>query len=261
MMKKQKIQLIVLVVLGLVCVGGYFLIRSLNFEEETEETETVITDFAAEDVTALAVSGDVTLDFTKEDGSWKENSIPEEPIVQGEVDTLVDRIAHLTTTETVLEAPSDLAQYGLAEPFRTVTATLSDQTKTVIHMGNESTLLGKYYIQVEGDDRVYLVSAYIVSGFEKAPEDFVEEEETMEEETAAETETAGEADAADGTETAADEAESAAATEPAAETETTAETAEADEEESAAETTAADEAESAAETESAADADAEAGAD
>ena len=205
-MKKKKVQMIVLVIAALLCVGAYFLIRSLDLEEETEETETVITDFSSEDVTELTVSGDISLDFTREDGEWKEKSIPDEAIVQGEVDTLVSRISSLATTETVLEAPSDLSEYGLSEPFRTVTATLSDQTSVTVHMGNESSLLGKYYIQVEGDDNVYLISAYIVSGFEKTPEDFIEEEETTEEaeteETAAE-ETAAEETTAE--ETAAEE--------------------------------------------------------
>lgn len=249
-MKKQKIQLIVLVLVGLICVGGYFLIRSLNLEEEPEETETVITDFAAEDVTELTVSGDVTLDFVKEDDTWTENSIPEEPIVQGEVETLISRINHLTTTETVLEAPADLSEYGLSEPFRTVTATLSDQTSVTIHMGNESSLLGKYYIQVEGSDSVYLISAYIVSGFEKAPEDFIEEESTEEtateetdtEEIAAEETTAEEtaAEETDAEETVAEEtgAEETVAGETAAD-ETAAE--ETIAEETAAEETAADE--------------------
>ena len=99
----------------------------------------------------------------------------------------MNEIANITTTETVVEAPEDLSQYGLEEPFRTITAVLSDGTQVVIYAGNKSDLLSEYYIKVEGDDNVYLVSSNIVTDFDKDPEDFIDETET-------ETETADSAD-------------------------------------------------------------------
>ena len=78
----------------------------------------------------------------------------------------------------VVEAPEDLSQYGLEEPFRTITAVLSDGTQVVIYAGNKSDLLSEYYIKVEGDDNVYLVSSNIVTDFDKDPEDFIDETET-----------------------------------------------------------------------------------
>ena len=77
-----------------------------------------------------------------------------------------------------MEAPEDLSQYGLEEPFRTITAVLSDGTQVVIYAGNKSDLLSEYYIKVEGDDNVYLVSSTIVTDFDKDPEDFIDETET-----------------------------------------------------------------------------------
>ena len=57
----------------------------------------------------------------------------------------------------------------------------------MIYAGNKSDLLSEYYIKVEGDDNVYLVSSNIVTDFDKDPEDFIDETET-------ETETADSAD-------------------------------------------------------------------
>ena len=135
----------------------------------------------------LILSGDHEVHLVKTDDIWTENSLPDETIKESTVNTLLNEIANITTTETVVEAPEDLSQYGLEEPFRTITAVLSDGTQVVIYAGNKSDLLSEYYIKVEGDDNVYLVSSNIVTDFDKDPEDFIDETET-------ETETADSAD-------------------------------------------------------------------
>ena len=189
-MKKQKIQILILLVLCIVCVGGYFIIRNHTFETEEETVSVDVTNFNKDDVTELILSGDHEVHLVKTDDAWTESSLPDETIKESTVNTLLNEIANITTTETVVEAPEDLSQYGLEEPFRTITAVLSDGTQVVIYAGNKSDLLSEYYIKVEGDDNVYLVSSNIVTDFDKDPEDFIDETET---ETATE-ETADSAD-------------------------------------------------------------------
>ena len=183
-MKKQKVQVIVLAVLCLICAGGYFWIRSRDFETEEVIPETVVTDFEPGDVTELIVTWDNELDFVKaEDGTWTENSLEGKAIDQDSVNMLLSQISSITTQETVVESPEDLAQYGLEEPFRTIEAKFADGTSVTILAGSESPLLSKYYIQVQDDPNVYLISSYIVTDFDKTAEEFVEEETTEEEET------------------------------------------------------------------------------
>lgn len=219
-MKKQKIQLLVLLAVCVLCVGGYFLIRSHDFETKEELPEVSVTDFNKDDVTELTVSGDNALKLVKGgDGVWTEASIPEEPIQQESVNMLLSEIDNITTSETVIESPEDLSQYGLDEPFRTITATLSDGTTVTIHAGAKSDLLSKYYVKTEGSETVYMVDSYIVEDFAKTPQELIEEE-TTETESAVETETAAEAESV----TEAAETETASETESAIETETVTET-------------------------------------
>lgn len=219
-MKKQKIQLLVLLAVCVLCVGGYFLIRSHDFETKEELPEVSVTDFNKDDVTELTVSGDNALKLVKGgDGVWTEASIPEEPIQQESVNMLLSEIDNITTSETVIESPEDLSQYGLDEPFRTITATLSDGTAVTIHAGAKSDLLSKYYVKTEGSETVYMVDSYIVEDFAKTPQELIEEE-TTETENAVETETAAEAESV----TEAAETETASETESAIETETVTET-------------------------------------
>lgn len=191
-MKKQKIQLIALLAVCVLCVGGYFMISRHDFETQEELPEVSVTDFSKEDVTQLTVSGDHELNLVKgDDGVWTESSIPEEAIQQESVNMLLSEIDNITTSETVIEAPEDLSQYGLDEPFRTITATLSDGTAVTIYAGTKSDLLSKYYVKTEGSENVYMVDSYIVEDFDKTPEELMEEE-TSETETETETETAAE---------------------------------------------------------------------
>lgn len=224
-MKKQKIQLLVLLAVCVLCVGGYFLIRSHDFETKEELPEVSVTDFNKDDVTELTVSGDNALKLVKGgDGVWTEASIPEEPIQQESVNMLLSEIDNITTSETVIESPEDLSQYGLDEPFRTITATLSGGTTVTIHAGAKSDLLSKYYVKTEGSETVYMVDSYIVEDFAKTPQELIEEE-TTETESAVETETAAEAESVtEAAETETAETETASETESAIETETVTET-------------------------------------
>ena len=189
-MKKQKIQMCILLAVCVLCVGGYFAISRHEFEIKEELSEVLVTDFNKDDVTGLTVSGDYELKLVKgDDGVWREESIPEKAIKQESVNMLLSEIDNITTSETVIEAPEDLSQYGLDEPFRTITAELSDGTSVTLCAGAKSDLLSKYYVKTESGESVYMVDSYIVEDFAKIPEELVEEETTGTEDTGEETET------------------------------------------------------------------------
>jgi len=125
----------------------------------------------------------VETDFAKEEDKWVNTDDREMPLNQTLVSSLVNNIAGITT-ESVVEQPEDLSEYGLDNPVRTIKATLENGSSIIIYVGNQNDLTGDYYIRLEGDDRVYGISSYVVTAFDKEPEEFIEE--TEEETTSAE---------------------------------------------------------------------------
>jgi len=198
-MKKQKIQFLLLMIILLLCIGGYMLIRNQDFEtNETVENETVtVTEIDSKKVTALKVTGAHTYSLVKRGEEWIEESIPDEDIDEGTVDSLISMLCSMNTTNTVIETPADLTQYGLEEPVITAALLLEDGSETAIHFGDYSDLYLKYYAKVDGDDNVYLVANSNCSRLMKDPEDFVAAQET---ETAVETETQEEKETTEETE-------------------------------------------------------------
>lgn len=184
-MKKKRIQLIVLIIICLLCIGAYFLVKHLDLSE-TEETApeaAVVTDFSSEEVQSLSVTGDHTLNFVKEEDTWYNADDREMNLDQTKISALINNINHITT-DTVVEAPEDLAEYGLDNPVRTITAGLENGSSVILYVGNANDITGDYYIRMEGNGQVYAVSSYIVTAFDREPADFIEETpETTEEST------------------------------------------------------------------------------
>jgi hypothetical protein len=70
---------------------------------------------------------------------------------------LADGIAALRFTRTLDSV--DLAAFGLAEPQATVTLELQDGTTLILKIGDENPARTDYYVQKEGDSKIYLVAA------------------------------------------------------------------------------------------------------
>ena len=115
-MKKQKLHFGILLVVCMLCAAAWFLVRYLDLPESEEEeaVEVTVTDFKAEDVTALSTGGEYPLNFVKEEGTWYNAEDRSASIQQSMVENLLTYITHITS-ETAIEEPDDLSQYGLDE--------------------------------------------------------------------------------------------------------------------------------------------------
>ena len=80
----------------------------------------------------------------------------------------------------VIENVTDMSQYGLADPERTIQYETVDRS-VIINVGNLNSMTSQYYIAFPSEMKVYVVTTNVVTGFNYTLEDLVEVEETTEE--------------------------------------------------------------------------------
>jgi hypothetical protein len=130
---------------------------------------------SADKITELSIkagSGDRTV-LKKADGSWK----IVEPIQSGadetEVSSLASSLASLEVQRVVDDNAKDLKQYGLADPPRVDIgfAAGDDKAQRHLYLGDKTATGGDMYAMIAGQKKVFLVSAYLDSTFNKTPFD------------------------------------------------------------------------------------------
>jgi hypothetical protein len=125
-----------------------------------------------EDLEVKAASGE-TSSLKKVGDKWTMASAPGVDVDQSEVGSILSTIESLEIQRTLEENPTSVAQYGL-EPAR-----LSVAFRAADENGQHKLLLGKktptggdLYARVEGQPKVFLVSAYLEESLSKTPFNF-----------------------------------------------------------------------------------------
>lgn len=167
---KTTIALVVL----LIAVGAYFYFvefgKPSNYEAEQEQLahqadkpagKPLFNDVTAEAINSLTLlHGDTSVTAERVDGKWMQTKPVRFPLNPQILDDIAGQIAGLRYLETIdttaLTAPND-NQMGLDNPRATLICGVGDQTLT-IHFGKLS-LGGQVYLQVEGDENVYVVNS------------------------------------------------------------------------------------------------------
>ncbi len=174
--KKKYIGLLVLVVLCAALFGGYAALVQYNAsqeeEEETEEEE--LEDLFADldsgtilEVT-YTVEGD-TMTFTREssDDDWLYSEDEDYPIDQSAVSSVVTTSCAISITQVIASDLSNMADFGLDDPYATVTMTDEDGEEYTFYIGNTTgSSTSYYYAYKEGDDRVLSIPSTIISKLE-----------------------------------------------------------------------------------------------
>lgn len=196
-MKKKQRQMIGML-LALVVLAAVFLgIRQYNKNASsaistTEDTQETVLDVISDDITSFSyVYEGETYAFEKEDDTWYYADDHSLNLNQDRIKAMILKVAPLKADQ-VIENVTDMSQYGLADPERTIQYETADRS-VIINVGNLNSMTSQYYIAFPSEMKVYVVATNVVTGFNYTLEDLVEETteatETAETETA-ETETA-----------------------------------------------------------------------
>lgn len=179
--------------LALVVLAAVFLgIRQYNKNiasatSTTEDTQETVLDVNSNDITSFRyVYEGETYAFEKEDETWYYADDHSLNLNQDRIKAMILKVAPLKADQ-VIGNVTDMSQYGLADPERTIQYETADRS-VIINVGNLNSMTSQYYIAFPSEMKVYAVTTNVVTGFNYTLDDLVEE--TTEATETAETETA-----------------------------------------------------------------------
>lgn len=223
-MKKQRVQLLSLLIVLILLVGSYFGIRKYNdiqAQKPEETTDIALLDLEQDDIIRLKCDyGDYQYEYEKADGTWYYSQDPSLTLTQYRLNNIASTYASLAAQE-VIENVTDPDQYGLKNPSGKMTIQTADAQYTYL-IGDYNSISGIYYLAQADSDQsdaaqtdistVYAVKSNIVTCLKLDVEDIIEEEEESTETT--ETTEMTETEETAGTEEAAESEETAETTAP-----------------------------------------------
>ena len=186
-MKKQQRQLFILVGVLVVLLCAFLGLKQYNkvqADKPAAEEEKILVIDAAAEVTQLAYDyeGEDCV-FEKEADTWYAAQDHSLNIKQTRIASMVNGIAPLEASQAI-ENVTDLAQYGLTEPQRTITVETAAKSY-ILYVGDKNDLTSSYYVCFPSTSTVYVVSATDINRFNYGLDELVEEEtETSAEESA-----------------------------------------------------------------------------
>ena len=191
-MKKKQRQMIGMLLALVVLAAAFLGIRQYNKNASsaastTEDTQETVLDVNSDDITSFRyVYEGETYAFEKKDETWYYTDDHSLNLNQERIKAMILKVAPLKADQ-VIENVTDMSQYGLADPERTIQYETADRS-VIINVGNLNSMTSQYYIAFPSEMKVYAVTTNVVTGFNYTLEDLVEE--TTEATETAETETA-----------------------------------------------------------------------
>lgn len=191
-MKKKQRQMIGMLLALVVLAAAFLGIRQYNKNiasatSTTEDTQETVLDVNSDDITSFRyVYEGETYAFEKKDETWYYTDDHSLNLNQERIKAMILKVAPLKADQ-VIENVTDMSQYGLADPERTIQYETADRS-VIINVGNLNSMTSQYYIAFPSEMKVYVVATNVVTGFNYTLDDLVEE--TTEATETAETETA-----------------------------------------------------------------------
>lgn len=176
-MKRQQRQTLVLLLVLAALGGVLFGVRRYNRirEERGEEPEGEV---------ILAVDSDEIIRYgfdyegesyvlEKEGDTWYDAENHARNLYQYRAAALTEGVAPLVATQ-VIENVSDLGQYGLEEPQRTIFYETATESYT-LYVGDKNTVTASYYVSLPSDSNVYVVEGAAINRFNVTLESLTDE--------------------------------------------------------------------------------------
>lgn len=178
-MKKQRRQMILLLVLLTALIGGFFGLKQYNrvqSELPEEEDSITVVDMNRDDIIKFSYNCEgETYEFVKEEDTWYYAEDKSLNIDQSSIALRTMKMAPLVA-EQVIENVTDMTRYGLDEPSKTLQFETATES-VILYVGDYNSVSKVYYVCKSSENTVYTVLSPNVTVFNYTLEDLIEEEE------------------------------------------------------------------------------------
>lgn len=148
------VAVIVLLIVGIVIINNIAVSENIGIQATSEPIFTVYSE-EIDKISEISVEfNGETIKAVNTDGEWSLNGMNTDETDTVKVQGFVGVASTVTSKRRVEENPSDLAQYGLANPSVTVNVTNKNGDTTRLLIGDKSPVLGEYFI-MKDDNAVY----------------------------------------------------------------------------------------------------------
>ena len=138
----------------------------------SSETKEKVFAVEADKIEEIRVTADKQPTVLKKvNGNWRIEEPAPADADQSEASGLTTNLAGLELTRVVEENPTDLSQYGLADPRVKVAFKAQGGAAGEIAIGEKTATGSDLYAAKSGDKRVFLIASYVESTFKKKPFD------------------------------------------------------------------------------------------
>ena len=158
--------IIILVILSIVFYGLTFGIKAIKSHQSDDIQEYIDRATMTESSTKVEVTDDIE-PFTLEkiDNKWQCLEDDEFYVSTLSITMMRTVLKYFTPERVILDAGDRWSEFGLDHPHRVMTLTSGEKCNTYL-IGDYNPVLGEYYMAMEGDDAVYLMSKEDMESFD-----------------------------------------------------------------------------------------------
>jgi hypothetical protein len=139
--------------------------------EKPKETILAVDKTKAKEITLAATGGD-TIRLVKEGALWKVTSPYAAPADGSAVDSMLTSLEKVEADETVVASATNLADYGLQAPSRTVTVVVEGAKAPLsVQFGAKTPDGSSVYARTPSSAKVYTLASWVEGSFDKKPFD------------------------------------------------------------------------------------------
>ena len=174
-MKRNK-KLLILVLILVVAGGICGLVKTLVPDDsETKKANVSFADLTQEDITALEwTDSDETNKFIKNNDGWtleEDEAFPANTVI---LDSMLNSVSSAKSTRALTDV--NASDYGIDSSSDTVTVYKKDGSQIKMSFGDVNDVTDEYYMQVEGDNNVYMIATSVKEAFDRTRDDLIKME-------------------------------------------------------------------------------------